>query len=98
MGVLGTHFSYMRPGKRHIRPKTIIFSKQAADAQQSTTHHPELQKRANRANQLVLFFSAGANFWPILGHFWAILSHFWAILVILGNFGANLANFGSFLG
>ena len=26
-------------------------------------HHPELQKRANRANQLVLFFLAGANFW-----------------------------------
>ena len=25
--------------------------------------HPELQKRANRANQLVLFFLAGANFW-----------------------------------
>ena len=24
---------------------------------------PELQKRANRANQLVLFFLAGANFW-----------------------------------
>ena len=23
----------------------------------------ELQKRANRANQLVLFFLAGANFW-----------------------------------
>ena len=26
-------------------------------------HWPELQKRANRANQLVLFFLAGANFW-----------------------------------
>ena len=25
--------------------------------------HPELQKRANCANQLVLFFLAGANFW-----------------------------------
>ena len=25
----------------------------------------ELQKRANRANQLVLFFLAGANFWEI---------------------------------
>ena len=24
---------------------------------------PELQNRANRANQLVLFFLAGANFW-----------------------------------
>ena len=47
----------------------------------------ELQKRANRANQLVLFFLAGANFWAILGHFWAILAilgHFWAIM---GNFG-----------
>ena len=58
-------------------------------------HHsidgPESQKRANRANQLVLFFSAGANFWAILGHFWAILA-------ILGHFWANLGNFGSFLG
>ena len=25
--------------------------------------YTELQKRANRANQLVLFFLAGANFW-----------------------------------
>ena len=72
----------------------------------------ELQKRANRANQLVLFFSAGANFWAILGHFgpfWqfgpffganflAILGRFWAILAILGNFWANLGNLGSFLG
>ena len=30
-------------------------------------HHrqPELQKRAKRANQLVLFFLAGANFWEM---------------------------------
>jgi len=26
-------------------------------------HNAELQKRANCANQLVLFFLAGANFW-----------------------------------
>ena len=39
----------------------------------------------------MLFISAGANFWAILGHFWAI----WAIL---GHFWANLGNFGSFLG
>ena len=37
------------------------------------------------------FFSAGANFWAILGHFWAILA-------ILGNFWAILSHFGSFLG
>ena len=40
-----------------------------------TTRKTELQKRANRANQLVQFFSAGANFRAILGHFWAILGH-----------------------
>ena len=39
----------------------------------------------------VLFFSAGANFWAVLGHFWAISA-------ILGHFWANLGNFGSFLG
>ena len=50
-----------------------------------------MQKRANRANQLVLFFSAGANFWSILGHFWSIST-------ILGHFWANLGNLGSFLG
>ena len=37
------------------------------------------------------FFSAGANFWAILGHFWAISAMF-------GDFWANLGNFGSFLG
>ena len=40
---------------------------------------------------LCYFFSAGANFWAILGHFWAILA-------TLGHFWANLGNFGSFLG
>ena len=39
----------------------------------------------------VLFFSAGANFWAILGHFWAILA-------ILGHVWAILGNFRSFLG
>ena len=49
---------------------------------------PEMQKAADIS---VLFFSAGANFWAILGHFWGISA-------ILGNFWANLGNFGSFLG
>ena len=48
----------------------------------------EMQKAADIS---VLFFSAGANFWAILGHFWAILA-------ILGHFWDNLGNFGSFLG
>ena len=48
----------------------------------------EMQKAADAADISVLFFSAGANFWAILGHFWAILAilgHFWAIL---GHFRA----------
>ena len=48
---------------------------------------PEMQKVADAADISVLFFSAGANFWAILGHFWAILA-------ILGHFWANLGNFG----
>ena len=52
---------------------------------------PEMQKVADAADISVLFFSAGANFWAILGHFWAILA-------VLGHFGANVGNFGSFLG
>ena len=51
----------------------------------------EMQKAADAADISVLFFSAGANFWAILGHFWVILA-------ILGQFWANLVNFGSFLG
>ena len=51
----------------------------------------EMQKAADAADISVLFFSAGANFWAILGHFWAISA-------ILGHFWANLGNFGSFLG
>ena len=31
------------------------------------------------------YFSAGANFWPILGHFWAIFA-------ILGNFRSFLGH------
>ena len=50
-----------------------------------------MQKVADDADISVLFFSAGANFWAILGHYWAFSS-------ILGHFWANLANFGSFLG
>ena len=48
-----------------------------------------MQKAADAADIYVLFFSAGANFWAILGHFGAILA-------ILGNFLAELGNFGSF--
>ena len=50
-----------------------------------------MQKVADAADISVLFFSAGANFWAILGHLWAILAilgHFWAIM---GNFGSFLA-------
>ena len=50
----------------------------------------EMQKVADAADLSVLF-SAGANFWAVLGHFWAILA-------LLGHFWANLGNFGSFLG
>ena len=50
-----------------------------------------MQKVADPADISVLFFSAGANFWAILGHFWAILA-------ILGQFWVNMDNFGSFLG
>ena len=49
----------------------------------------EMQKAADAADISVLFFSAGANFWAILGHFWvilAILGHFWGILGHLGSF------------
>ena len=44
----------------------------------------EMQKAADAADISVLFFSAGANFWAILGHFWANL----------GNFGSFLGYFG----
>ena len=46
----------------------------------------EMQKAADTANISVLFFSAGANFWAILGHFWAIFA-------ILGNFRSFLGHF-----
>ena len=44
-------------------PKLVI---SATDIRYLTNHlhlHAELQKRANRANQLLLFLLAGANFW-----------------------------------
>ena len=50
----------------------------------------EMQKVADPADISVLFFSAGANFWAILGHFRAILA-------ILGHFWVKLGNFWSFL-
>ena len=42
-----------------------------------------MQKLADPADISVLFFSAGANFWAILGHFWVISGPFW---VIFGHF------------
>ena len=51
----------------------------------------EMQKVADAGDISLLFFSAGANFWAVLGHFWAILA-------MLGHFWANLGNIGSFLG
>ena len=39
-----------------------------------------MQKVADAADISVLFFSAGANFWAILGHFWAILGNFRSFL------------------
>jgi len=51
---------------------------------------PELQKRADRADQSVLFFLAGANFWEKHAKNCAIMSIldcFWSILDLL--FGAN---------
>ena len=69
----------------------------------------EMQKVADAADISVLFFSAGANFWAILGHFlghfgsfWVILGPFWAICghiwATLGHFGSFLAIFGPFRG
>ena len=55
-----------------------------------------MQKVADAADISVLFFSAGANFWAILGHFWAILAilgHFWPFLVIFGLFWVILGHF-----
>ena len=48
----------------------------------------EMQKAADAADISVLFFSAGANFWVILGHFWAILGYFGSFWVILDHFGS----------
>ena len=53
-----------------------------------------MQKVADPADISVLFFSAGANFWAILGHFWAIS----AILVIFGPIWAILGHFWPFFG
>ena len=47
----------------------------------------EMEKVGDTGDISLLFFSAGANFWAILGNFRAILAilgHFWAIM---GNFG-----------
>ena len=41
-----------------------------------------------------IFFSAGANFWAILGNFWAILGHLGSFWVILGHYGPYWVIFG----
>ena len=51
----------------------------------------EMQKAADAADISVVFFSASANFWAILGHFWSILA-------IWGHFWANLGNVDYFFG
>ena len=59
-----------------------------------------MQKAAYVADISVLFFSAGANFWVILGHFWsisAILGLFGPIWAILGHIWVSLGIFGPFL-
>ena len=66
----------------------FMFGKTVTVSTEILARTSEMQKAADIS---VLFFSAGANFWAILGHFWAILA-------ILGHFWANLGNFGSFLG
>ena len=58
----------------------------------------EMEKAADAADISVLFFSAGANFWAVLGHFWQFWVIFGPILAILGHFWAILGNFRSFLG
>ena len=50
----------------------------------------EMQKAADAADISVLFFSAGAIFWAILGPFWAILGNFWSFL---GHFGSFVGHF-----
>ena len=52
------------------------------DDRQVVAQNAEMQKAADAADISVLFFSAGANFWAILGHF--------------GNFGSFLGQFGQF--
>ena len=59
---------------------------------------PRDAKSGRCGRYICAIFSAGANFWAILGHFWAIsaiLGHFWANL---GHSWAILGTFRSFLG
>ena len=46
-----------------ITPNIVTMESETVLTQYLITNWTELQKRANRANQLVLFFLAGANFW-----------------------------------
>ena len=54
----------------------FMFGKTVTVSTEILARTSEMQKAADIS---VLFFSAGANFWAILGHFWAILA-------ILGHF------------
>ena len=54
----------------------FMFGKTVTVSTEILARTSEMQKAADIS---VLFFSAGANFWAILGNFWATLA-------ILGNF------------
>ena len=54
---------------------------------------PEMQKVADPADISVLFFSAGANFWAILGNFGSFLGQFGQFWVIFGLFWVILGHF-----
>ena len=54
-----------------------------------------MQKVADPADISVLFFSAGANFWAILGHFGSFLGHFGSFFDYFGSFWVI---FGPFFG
>ena len=60
-----------------ITPNIVTMESETVLTQYLITNWTELQKRANRANQLVLFFLAGANFWEKHAKNCAIMSLFW---------------------
>ena len=66
----------------HYGNDTVYFIQY--DSRKVSLTQAEMQKAADAPDISVLFFSAGAKFWAILGHFWAIF----------GNFGSFLGYFG----